>query len=137
MTTPEAALYLQKAAWHVASARTIAAQNIPEIAAREAYYAAFQAAQAYIFENTGRIAKTHSGVHAEFARLAKDDPQIDRALLPFLGQAYDYKSISDYEVGPLAQVYLEDALEVLEKASGFVACITSWIANRSLSQGET
>jgi len=34
--TPEAALYLEKAVWHLASARTIAAQNIPEIAAREA-----------------------------------------------------------------------------------------------------
>ena len=135
MTTTEAALYLEKATWHLASARTIAAQNIPEIAAREAYYGAFQAAQAYIFENTGKIAKTHAGVHAEFARLAKDDPQIDRALLPFLGQAYNYKSISDYEVGPLAQVYLEDALDVLEKAAAFVAAIQNRIATRAPGQG--
>ena len=55
MTTPEAVLYLQKAAWHLASARTIAAQNIPEIAAREAYYGAFHAAQAYIFEGSFRV----------------------------------------------------------------------------------
>jgi uncharacterized protein (UPF0332 family) len=75
VTTPEATLYLEKARWHLASARTIAAQNIPEIAAREAYYAAYHAAEAYIFETTGKIAKTHSGLHGEFSRLAKDDPQ--------------------------------------------------------------
>jgi hypothetical protein len=52
-----------------------------------------------------------------------------------LGQAYNYKSISDYEVGPLAQVYLEDALDVLEKAAAFVAGITDRIATRLPSQG--
>jgi uncharacterized protein (UPF0332 family) len=123
LTAEETSLYLEKARWHLASARTIAAQNIPEIAAREAYYGAFHAAQAYLFECSGKIAKTHTGVHGEFSRLAKDDPHIDKSLLPFLGQAYDYKSISDYEVGPLAQVYIDDALDVLERAEAFITCI--------------
>ena len=62
----EATLYLERARWHLANARTIAAVGIPEVAAREAYYAAFHAAEAYIFELTGKIAKTHKGVHGEF-----------------------------------------------------------------------
>jgi hypothetical protein len=37
----ETALYLEKARWHLANAVTIAAANIPEVAAREAYYADF------------------------------------------------------------------------------------------------
>jgi uncharacterized protein (UPF0332 family) len=127
VTTNEASLYLEKARWHLANARTIAAQNIPEVAAREAYYAAFHAAQAYLFEGTGKIAKTHTGVHGEFSRLAKDDPHIDRSLLPFLGAAYEYKSISDYEVGPLAQVYIDDALDTIERASIFISCIEARI----------
>ncbi len=35
----ESALYLEKARWHLANAGIIAAANIPEVAAREAYYA--------------------------------------------------------------------------------------------------
>ncbi len=121
----EAVLYLEKARWHLANARTIAGANIPEVAAREAYYAAFHAAECYIFEQTGNVAKTHKGVHGEFSRLAKDDPQIPKDILPFLGQAYDYKSLSDYEVGPLARVYAGDALDIIQKSARFVDCIAA------------
>jgi uncharacterized protein (UPF0332 family) len=38
-----------------------------------AYMARFHAAQALIFETSGRIYKTHSGVQSEFSRLVKDD----------------------------------------------------------------
>ena len=40
-----------------------------------------------------RIAKTHSGVRSEFARVAKEDPKIDRKLASFLAQAYNLKSL--------------------------------------------
>ena len=123
--SPETELYLEKAHWHLKSARLIAAQGIPEIAAREAYYAAFQAAEAYILTRTGRIAKTHKGVRSEFARLAKNDPDINACLLPFLGQAYEYKTISDYEVGPLAQVYIDDAMDTIGTATQFVQAIAT------------
>lgn len=121
----ESLLYLEKARWHLANACTIAAANIPEVAAREAYYAAFHAAGSYIFEQTGNVAKTHKGVHREFSRLAKDDPQVPKDLLPFLGQAYDYKSLSDYEVGPFSRIYTGDALDIIQKATHFVDCITA------------
>jgi uncharacterized protein (UPF0332 family) len=49
-------------------ARAIFAAAIPEDAARDAYLAAFHAAQALIAERTGKSAKTHRGVHIAFAR---------------------------------------------------------------------
>jgi uncharacterized protein (UPF0332 family) len=52
---------------------------VPHIAAREAYLAVFHAAEAYIFEQTGKAAKTHRGVRSEFARLAKAEPRIGRS----------------------------------------------------------
>lgn len=121
----ETALHLEKARWRLANSRTIAAASIPEVAAREAYYAIFHAAGAYIFEYTGNAAKTHRGVNAEFSRLPKDDPQVPKDLLPLLGQAYNYKSLSDYEVGPLARIYAADALDMLQKATYFVDCIAA------------
>jgi uncharacterized protein (UPF0332 family) len=126
----ESALYLEKARWHLTNAGMIAAANIPEVAAREAYYSAFHAAECYIFEQTGNVAKTHKGVHGEFSRLAKDDPQVPKDLLPFLGQAYGYKSLSDYEVGPLARIYGADALDIIQKAARFVDCIAARLQAR-------
>jgi uncharacterized protein (UPF0332 family) len=119
----ESALFLEKARWHLANASAIAAANIPEVAAREAYYAPFHAAGCYFFEQTGNVAKTHKGVHGEFSRLAKDEPQVPKDLLPFLSQDYNYKSLSDYEVGPLAKIYAGDALDTIQKATRFVECI--------------
>jgi hypothetical protein len=57
----EALLYLEKARWRLANAGAIAAANIPEVAAREAYYAAFHAAECYIFEQNGNAAKNPQG----------------------------------------------------------------------------
>jgi uncharacterized protein (UPF0332 family) len=85
--TPESTHYLGRAVESLSEARQIAAINLAAVAARSAYYAAFQAAQAHVFEKTGRIAKTHSGVRGEFSRLAKDDPLIARGMTAFLPQA--------------------------------------------------
>jgi uncharacterized protein (UPF0332 family) len=52
---------------------------VPRIAGREAYLAAFHAAEALLYERTAKIAKTHRGLRAEFARLSKDEPCIDRS----------------------------------------------------------
>jgi uncharacterized protein (UPF0332 family) len=56
--------YLAKARTTLADARQIAALPLPHIAAREPYLAVFHAAEAYIFEQTGKVAKTHRGVRA-------------------------------------------------------------------------
>jgi uncharacterized protein (UPF0332 family) len=41
-------------------------------AGRAAYLAGLHAAQALIFENTGKVIKRHRGVQRELARLMKD-----------------------------------------------------------------
>jgi uncharacterized protein (UPF0332 family) len=51
-----------------------------------------------IFWPTYKVAKTHSGVRSEFARVAKDDPTIERKLASFLAQSYSLKVIADYAV---------------------------------------
>jgi uncharacterized protein (UPF0332 family) len=73
--TPEASGYLGKARQCLASARAILAIKESNDAGRDAYLAVFYAAQAFLFASTGKIAKTHRGLHSEFARLAKDDPR--------------------------------------------------------------
>jgi hypothetical protein len=63
----ETADYLHKACACLADATQIATLPLPHVAAREAYIAVFHAAEAYIFEHTGKVAKTHRGARTEFA----------------------------------------------------------------------
>ena len=88
----ETADYLAKARATLADAQQIAALPLPHIAAREAYLAAFHAAEAYIFEQTGKPAKSHHGVLGELARLAKAEPRIGRDLARFLSTAYQFQT---------------------------------------------
>jgi uncharacterized protein (UPF0332 family) len=81
--TPEAERYLEKAQQCLSNARAELDIRLSNDAGRNAYLAVFHAAQAVIFERTGKVAKTHRGVHSEFARLAKDDPNIDKAFQSF------------------------------------------------------
>lgn len=97
--TPEAGSYLEKARECLGYARVNLDVKLGNDAGRNAYLAAFHAAQALIFERTGKIAKTHQGVHAEFNRLAKAEAAVDRELQRFLTQAYNLKAIADYEMG--------------------------------------
>jgi len=70
--TPEAEASLVRAGRDIDEARMVAALPLARAAARSAYYAAFHAAEAFIVGRTGKIAKTHRGVHSEFAPLIKD-----------------------------------------------------------------
>jgi uncharacterized protein (UPF0332 family) len=58
--TPEATGHLDKARECLTRARIILAAGVAEDAARNAYLAAFHAAQALVAARTGRDAKTHS-----------------------------------------------------------------------------
>jgi uncharacterized protein (UPF0332 family) len=118
--TPEATDYLDKARKALSEAQAVAAIQLPEAAGRAAYLAAYHAAQAFIFHQTGKIAKTHSGVRSEFSRLTKDNPLVNRAFPTFLGQAYNLKAIADYGVGSEGGVSLEEADEAILKAAHFV-----------------
>jgi uncharacterized protein (UPF0332 family) len=79
---PETADYLGKARQRLNEAKQIAAlMPLHHIVAREAYLASYHAAAAYIFEYTGKTAKTHRGLRSEFSRLARSEPRISREYL--------------------------------------------------------
>ena len=120
----ETADYLAKARATLADAQQIAALPLPHVAGREAYYAAFHAAEAYIFEHTGKVATTHKGVRIEFARLARREPRIDRELTRFLATAYQLKATADYGIGPTAApITADEAAAAIATASRFIETI--------------
>jgi len=125
MTKPESADYLNRARRLLKQARAIAAIELPDVAGRSAYLAAYHTAQAFIFDCTGKVNKSHGGARSEFARLAKDDPRIDRAFTAFLAQAYTLQEIADYVVGPDAGVTIAEAGQAIETAERFLDCISS------------
>ena len=127
--TPEAADYLEKARRDLADARKVAGIGLATVAARLAYYAAFHAAEAFIVERSGKAAKTHSGVRAEFARLLKDETEAVRDLPAYLSRAYGYKQIGDYAVGPEATITQRQADDTIKGADRFVAHVAAMLAS--------
>ena len=126
--TPEAADHLRKARSCLGRARVILGAEVPEVAAREAYLAAFHAAQALIVERTRKEAKTHKGAHTEFARLTRGERRVDLELRQFLPRSYDMKSLADYGVGSDADVSDERASAAIETAEHFVECVAGLMA---------
>ena len=126
--TPEAERYLAKARLTLAHAHVMLTVNLTEDAGRAAYLAGFHAAEALIFERTGKATKTHKGLHTEFARLTRDEQRIDLDLRRFLPQTYDLKAICDYELGPGAVVPYERAAAAIELARRFVDCVAGILA---------
>ncbi len=121
----ETADYLAKARATLADAQQIAAAPLPHVAAREAYLAVFHAAEAYIFEQTGKVAKTHRGVRSEFARLARAEPRIGRDLVTFLGAAYQFKTRADYAIGSTATPLTPaEATAAIATTARFIDAIT-------------
>jgi uncharacterized protein (UPF0332 family) len=112
--------YLDKSRELLDEANAILRIDLYEAAGRTAYLAGFHAAQALIFETSGRIYKSHSGVHGEFSRLVKDDPRVDDDLRAFLGRAYSLKAIADYETGPGSHVSAESARDAIATARRFI-----------------
>lgn len=120
----ETADYLAKARATLADARQIATLPLPHVAAREAYYAAYHAAEAYIFEQTGKVATTHRGVRSEFARLVRREPSIDRELTRFLATAYQLKATTDYGIGSaVAPISAHQAAAAITTAARFIDTI--------------
>ena len=121
---PETADYLAKARTALADAHKIATLPLPHIAAREAYVAVFHAAEAYIFEQTDKVARSHHGVHVEFARLARNEPRIGRDLVTFLRPPYQFKQRADYAIGPAAApITTAEAAAALADAARFIDTI--------------
>jgi uncharacterized protein (UPF0332 family) len=129
--SPEARAYLDKARRALQEAGAVLDIDLTEAAGRAAYLAAFHAAQALIFQRAGTIAKTHSGVRSEFARLTRGDPAFDRDLSAFLARAYALKEVADYETGENAVVPRERAETAIETAARFLDCISHALAEPS------
>lgn len=121
--TPEARDFMAKARELLEEARAVFAIHLLEAAGRAAYLAAYHAAQAFIFDRTGKIAKTHSGVRSEFSRLAKNEPSIDRRFLAFLAQVYTLKETADYGMGPSAKVPPARAAAAIETTACFIEVV--------------
>jgi uncharacterized protein (UPF0332 family) len=126
----ETASYLEKARTLLTEADAIFGIHLNEAAGRTAYLAGFHAAQALIFERTGRTSKTHGGVHTEFLRLTKDDPRLAPELRIFLSQSYNIKAIADYETGPSSKVSAELARTTVETGRRFVERMTELVDGR-------
>jgi uncharacterized protein (UPF0332 family) len=120
LITQEGLAYLTKARQALNEARVVLANDLAEAAGRAAYLAAFHAAQALIFENMGKAAKTHTGVRSEFARLAKGDARLDRGLSAFLARAYTLKTFADYAIGDQIGITLAEAGIAVNQAHAFV-----------------
>jgi uncharacterized protein (UPF0332 family) len=121
---PETADCLTKARECLDGAKQIAELPLPQVAAREAYLAAFHAAEAYIFEETSKTVKTHRGLRTTFSRLARNEPRISPEYLTFLARAYELKSIADYGVGPAARpITGDDAARAIETAERYIDTI--------------
>lgn len=104
-------------------AEIILAAGVPMVAARQAYMAAFHAAQALIHDRDGKVPKTHSGVQQRFARLALADAALGEDMGRFLSRAYDYKDIADYRTD--RTVTAAETGDLLAKARDFVARVES------------
>jgi uncharacterized protein (UPF0332 family) len=118
----ESADFLLKAREFLLKARDLLG-HWPDEAGRAVYLASFHAAQAFIFEKTGDIAKTHSGVRGRFGHLTKDDDRFDDELRTFLGRAYNFKAVADYETGPDARIPPERVASAIQISSRFVEIV--------------
>ena len=115
--SPEVEAHLEVARGELADAKKLAALGFVKIAARCAYYAAFRAAEAFIFARTNKATKTHSGVRTQLARLLKDTPGARDMLPAFLARAYRVKEISDYgKPGDIVtEAQMRDAIDGAER----------------------
>jgi uncharacterized protein (UPF0332 family) len=72
-----------------------------------------------VLARSGKVVKTHRGVHRQFSQLAKNEAGL-REFSRFLSQAYNLKDIADYELGPSAAVPLDRAEAAIAMAERFV-----------------
>ena len=121
--------YLEKARQSLHEARAVAGIGLFAAAGRAGYLAAYHVAQAFILARTNKVAKTHSGVRSEFARVARSNPGFERRLTSFLARTYNLKVAADYAVGADVGVSAEEAAEAIEGATRFVEAIEQALSN--------
>lgn len=128
---PECAAYIDKARSQLESARNLARDGYANEAGRAAYLAAFNAAQAYIYDHTGKAAKTHAGVRSQFAQLGTLEPSIGAEMTTFLSDAFNMKKIADYELGPDSLLPMDRVVAAITKATAFVDRLSELLGARA------
>jgi uncharacterized protein (UPF0332 family) len=116
--SPESSDYMGTALWALEEARSLLEDDHYEIACREAYTAALNAARAILFEKTGKAHKTHSGTRAELHKLILEGLPFPKELADFLSEGFDIKQRIDY--GPIARKSREEAAQFVDLAAAFV-----------------
>ncbi|MSO99934.1 MAG: HEPN domain-containing protein [Acetobacteraceae bacterium] len=133
---PETADYLAQARECLDAAIQVNTFPLPQIAAKEAYLAAFHAVHAFVFETTGKIVKTHRGMRTMFALLTRDDPRMDSSFPSLLARLYKFKEVADYAVGSLSVVTVTEAEGAIDIGRRFVVTITEVLSSDPASAGE-
>jgi uncharacterized protein (UPF0332 family) len=126
--TPAARRCLVTARQSLADAEVILRVRVARAAAREAYMAAYHAAEVLVIEKTGKMVKTHAGLRTEFSRLGQGNAQIERWMTSFLANGFRFKSLSDYDVIQEAPITAADAEALIAEARKFVARIADLLA---------
>lgn len=116
---PEINSFLKKASECLSNGRANLSIGLSNDAGRNAYLTAFHTAQAYIFLKSGKMAKTHQGVHSLFSQMAAKDKRIPKDLQIFISQAYDLKAVADYEAGPDSIIPIERSMLAIQDAERF------------------
>ncbi|WP_149538424.1 HEPN domain-containing protein [Siccirubricoccus phaeus] len=129
--TAEVAALLAKARNLLTEGEAMQAAALPNAVGRAAYLAVFNAAMAFIYVRSGRVVKTHRGVRAEFARLAREESRLDPGFARFLSAAYEMKVVADYEADPAIFLAMEPAAAALATAHRFVAAIAALLAEET------
>lgn len=126
--TRETADFLAKAHRLAADASPMLEAGFVEAAARTADLAGFHAAQALIFDQTGRVLKTHNGVQAEFARLVRDDGRFEARQRSFLSRTYEFKAIADYGVGADEGITSDETRDAIAELTDLIAAVEGALA---------
>jgi uncharacterized protein (UPF0332 family) len=125
---PESSRFLDKAREHLERAAIMLKVGLADDAGRAAYLAGFHAAQAFIFENTGKVIKSHNGVQAEFLRLTKEDQRFVPDRRAFLSRAYNLKAVADYETAAQSAISHDRADQAIAEGTQFVSHIAELLS---------
>jgi uncharacterized protein (UPF0332 family) len=126
--TPEAGRFIAKANTLLEHATKMLSVGLSEDAGRNAYLAGFHAAQALLFDTTGKTFKSHRGVQKDFLHLTKDDPRFTSEHRLFLSQSYNLKAIADYETGPGSEISPDRAAHAVRAGKEFVSHIAGLLS---------
>jgi uncharacterized protein (UPF0332 family) len=129
--SPEASRFIAKANTLLEHATKMLAVGLSEDAGRNAYLAGFHAAQALLFDTTGKAFKSHRGVQKDFLHLTKDDPRFTSEHRLFLSQSYSLKAIADYETGPGSEISPARADRAVRAGKEFVSHIAALLSDAS------